>query len=92
MTEIDKAYILRLYAIHERVMDAAHDLNIELIDGEPLNNPDSLIRIADDLDRLTDEMEKIFAETLTDEERDIPTDEECARMVNVLLGRESKNG
>ncbi len=91
MTEIDKAYILRLYAIHERVTDAAHDLN-ELIDEEPLNNPDSLIRIADDLDRLTDEMEKIFAETLTDEERDIPTDEECARMVNVLLGRESKNG
>jgi len=67
-------------------MDAAHDLNVELIHGSPLTNPDNLIRIANDLDFLTDQLERIFSETLTDEERSIPSDEEFARMVNELSG------
>jgi hypothetical protein len=84
--EIDKNYILRLYAVHEKTMGAAHDLNA----GLALCNltPDDLTRIANDLDFLTDQLEKIFAETLSDEERGIPSDEEFAKMVNELVGRE----
>lgn len=67
MTEIDKNYIRRLYNIHERVMDAARDLNAEMRNGELTDT--RLNQLANKLEYLTDKMESVFAETLSDTER-----------------------
>jgi len=85
MTEINREYILRIYAIHERI-----DEEIEaLADGlKRHGDADQITASLDQLRNLTGEAEMIFAEVLTDEERRIPTDEEFLMMVDKLIGKE----
>jgi hypothetical protein len=81
MTTIDKAFILRLYALHGRMTE-----EIDTLSGELLFNRDAdkIVASIDHLDILADEMETVFAEVLTDEERNVPTDEETVGMVNEI--------
>ena len=73
MTTIDKAFIRRLYALHDRMTE-----EIDALSGELLFNRDAdkIIASIDRLDALVVEIETVFAEVLTDDERNVPTDEE----------------
>jgi len=73
VTTIDKAFIRRLYALHDRMTE-----EIDALSGELLFNRDAdkIIASIDRLDALVVEIETVFAEVLTDDERNVPTDEE----------------
>ena len=73
MTTIDKAFIRRLYALHDRMTE-----EIDALSGELLFNRDAdkIIASIDRLDALVVEIETVFAEVLTDDERNVPTDDE----------------
>ncbi|MCI0392241.1 MAG: hypothetical protein MOB07_26215 [Acidobacteria bacterium] len=66
MDKLDKAYILRLYALHDQIATEINALAGELLFG---GDADKIVASVDLLDVLTDELETIFAEVLTDEER-----------------------
>lgn len=73
MTTIDKAFIRRLYALHDRMTE-----EIDALSGELLFNRDTdkIVASIDRLDAPAVEIETVFAEVLTDDERNVPTDEE----------------
>jgi hypothetical protein len=65
---------------------------INALAGELLLNHDAdkIVASVDLLDVLTDEMETVFSEVLTDKERDVPTDEKAVDMVNKLAGKDDE--
>jgi len=85
MTTIDKAFILRLYALHDRMTK-----EIDALSGELLFNHDAdkIVASIDLLAVLADEMETVFSEVLTNEERNVPTDEEAIEMIDEMLRKE----
>ena len=85
---IDKAFILRLYALHDQIATEVSALASELMFS---GDADKIVASINRLDRLTDEMEMVFGEVLTDEERDIPTDEEFRSwLVNLAKKEQGK--
>jgi hypothetical protein len=66
MTEINKDYILRLFTTHDLVMRTTFELQAALRQGA---DSQTITSILDELDFMTGEMERIFSEVLTDEER-----------------------
>jgi hypothetical protein len=84
MASIDKAYILRLYALHDRIAMEVAALGYGLREGDELMEPVTR------LDQLIGEAEMIFAEVLTDAERGIPTDGEFREMVDELAGKDGE--
>jgi hypothetical protein len=85
MAEIDKAFILRLYALHDRMAGEINALAGELLFNR---DADKIVASIDALDSLAGEMETVFEEVLTDEDRNIPTDEEAVDMINKLIGKD----
>lgn len=76
-------YLRRLYVVHDRIAEAAQQLDAAFRLGEPLGLWIELVFGG------TAELEEIFAEVLTDEEREIPTDDEARDMVRKALGAET---
>jgi len=87
MTPIDKTFVLRLYALHDRMTE-----EIDTLSGELLFNHDAdkIVASIDHLDTLANEIETVFSEVLTDEERNVPTDDEAVEMINEMLRKEGE--
>lgn len=68
MREIDRAYLLELYALFDQMAYAIVCAGGRLAFGKTPSGG-SPVEAINEADRLADELEKKFAETLTDEER-----------------------
>lgn len=77
---IDRAFVLRLYAIHEKIAKAALDFNSKLAVLGTLGMMADFTRIGNELDYELDQLERVFGEVLTDAERGLMTDEELAKV------------
>jgi hypothetical protein len=85
-TEISRAHILRLYRIHDRIATEISYLKDELMFG---GDPDKLTASLNRMDKLAGEIENVFAEVLTDEERELPA-EEVAEYILSIIGKGSR--
>lgn len=91
---IDKSYVLRLFWEHQVIFDVVDDLKLMasqgLLGALSSSDPQS-IRLLNNLNTLigrTNRLEDIFAEALTDQERDISTDEEFSKQLREYVGAE----
>lgn len=78
-------YLRRLYAEHEQITAAVESLKDMMRPVVHLGLMDSVRPIVAQLDTMTGVLEMIFAEVLSDGDRNIPTDDEAVVMVKKMI-------